>query len=180
MTRWNRFSVVNDPAEIVSAGSMTPPNRFFRRILGHMQNCFNPWIRALGGIDWWKNRGSKISCNCPFKEQITLISCFVMVVSYRKGSINSSLHYVSVAGLFKRIKMRTLVVLKICNKSFCLILLNVVLKMCNKNCLLFNIVKFLSNVQNNAVLMNFTLFTNFFYWINVTGTLPSLLTSKRQ
>jgi hypothetical protein len=33
----------------------------------HMQNGFSPWISALGGVDWWKNRGSKISCNCPFK-----------------------------------------------------------------------------------------------------------------
>jgi hypothetical protein len=33
-----------------------------------MQNGFRPWIRALGEIDWRKNRGSKISCYCPFKK----------------------------------------------------------------------------------------------------------------
>jgi hypothetical protein len=46
-------------SEIVSARSLTPLNdplkfeycRFFRRILGHMQNGFSPGIRAVGGVD---------------------------------------------------------------------------------------------------------------------------------
>jgi hypothetical protein len=34
-----------------------------------MRNGFSPWIRALGGIVWWKkNRGSKISWQCPFNH----------------------------------------------------------------------------------------------------------------
>jgi hypothetical protein len=62
MTLLKSFSVANDPAEIVWAGSMIPQKRFqcghwprwnsnivdfFRRILGHMQYGFSPWIRAL-------------------------------------------------------------------------------------------------------------------------------------
>jgi hypothetical protein len=35
----------------------------FEAIRSHMRNGLSPWIRALGGIDWRKNRGSKISCN---------------------------------------------------------------------------------------------------------------------
>jgi hypothetical protein len=31
-------------------------------------NGFSPWIRALGRIIWWKNRGAKISWHCPFKH----------------------------------------------------------------------------------------------------------------
>jgi hypothetical protein len=33
-----------------------PPMKFeyCRRILGHMQNGLSPWLRALGGVDWWK------------------------------------------------------------------------------------------------------------------------------
>jgi hypothetical protein len=34
------------------------------RIRSHMRNGFNP----IGGVDWWKNWVSKISCNCPFKS----------------------------------------------------------------------------------------------------------------
>jgi hypothetical protein len=32
----------------------TSYHRFSRRIRSHMQNGFRPWIRALGGIVWWK------------------------------------------------------------------------------------------------------------------------------
>jgi hypothetical protein len=56
--RWNRFSGVNDTAEIVSAVSMTSLkfeyNRFSRRIRSHMLDGFRAWIRVLGGIVWWK------------------------------------------------------------------------------------------------------------------------------
>jgi hypothetical protein len=55
------------------AGLLTPPKwfrrlskRLPRRIRSHMRNGFSPWIRARGGVDWWKNRGPKISCNCTF------------------------------------------------------------------------------------------------------------------
>jgi hypothetical protein len=27
---------------------------FSRRIRGHLRKGFRPWIRALGGVDWWK------------------------------------------------------------------------------------------------------------------------------
>jgi hypothetical protein len=33
-----------------------------------MQNGFSPWVRAQGGVDWWKIQRSKISCQCPFKQ----------------------------------------------------------------------------------------------------------------
>jgi hypothetical protein len=31
-----------------------------------MQTGFTLLIRDIYGVDWWKNRGSKISCYCPF------------------------------------------------------------------------------------------------------------------
>jgi hypothetical protein len=42
-------------------------SRFSRRLRSHMRNGFSPCISAIGGIVWWKDRGSKISCHCPFK-----------------------------------------------------------------------------------------------------------------
>jgi hypothetical protein len=33
-------------------------SRFSRRIRSHMWNGFSPWIRALGGIVWWKKTES--------------------------------------------------------------------------------------------------------------------------
>jgi hypothetical protein len=39
--------------------------QFFRRILGHMQNGFSPWIGALGGVDLWKNEGRKSRALVP-------------------------------------------------------------------------------------------------------------------
>jgi hypothetical protein len=60
---------------IETAGSelCTRLSRFSRRKRSHMQNVFRPWIRALGGIVWWKNRGSKISWHCPFKLSATSV-----------------------------------------------------------------------------------------------------------
>jgi hypothetical protein len=46
----------------------------------------SPWIRALGGVDWWKNRGSKMSCNCPLKywyAKCSKILSFCVVSSMR-------------------------------------------------------------------------------------------------
>jgi hypothetical protein len=52
-------------------------NRFWRlskrlslRIRCHtgMQNGFSLLIKDIYGVDWWKSRESKISCNCPFKK----------------------------------------------------------------------------------------------------------------
>jgi hypothetical protein len=31
-----------------------------------MQKCFNLLISDPSGMDWWKNRGSKITWDCPF------------------------------------------------------------------------------------------------------------------
>jgi hypothetical protein len=51
--RWNRFWRLS--------------KRLSRRIRCHMQNGFSLLIRDIYGVDWWKkNRGSKISCYCPF------------------------------------------------------------------------------------------------------------------
>jgi hypothetical protein len=55
--RWNRFWRIS--------------KRIFWRIRRHMRNGVSPWIMALDGVDWWKNRGSKISCNCPFKGTVS-------------------------------------------------------------------------------------------------------------
>jgi hypothetical protein len=51
-------------------------NRFWRlskqlsrRIRCHMQNSFSLLIRDMGLIDE-KNRGSKITCYCPFKHDM--------------------------------------------------------------------------------------------------------------
>jgi hypothetical protein len=45
-------------------------SRLSQQICSHMRNGFSPWIRALWGIVWWKNRGSKISWLCPFKKKV--------------------------------------------------------------------------------------------------------------
>jgi hypothetical protein len=44
--------------------------RLSRRIRNHMRNGFSPWVRALGGVDWWTNQRSKISWRCPFNIHI--------------------------------------------------------------------------------------------------------------
>jgi hypothetical protein len=31
------------------------------------------WIRFLRGIVWWKNRGPKIACHCPFNMFLTML-----------------------------------------------------------------------------------------------------------
>jgi hypothetical protein len=65
---------VNDPMKIVFAGPMTCRNSFSesfnrisQRMLSHMWNGF----RALSGIDWKKNRGSKISWHCFFMDSLS-------------------------------------------------------------------------------------------------------------
>jgi hypothetical protein len=63
-SHWNRG--IRFRGLIETAGSELC-KRLSRRKRSHMQNGFRPWIRALGGIVWWKNRGSKISWHCPFK-----------------------------------------------------------------------------------------------------------------
>jgi hypothetical protein len=57
---WNRM---------VSAGSLTPLKfgycRFFWRLLGHMQNGYSPWIRALGLTDKKNPYGRKSRASVP-------------------------------------------------------------------------------------------------------------------
>jgi hypothetical protein len=51
----------NDPAE-------TEFDDFRSDYLGEyeaMQNGFSPWIRALDGVDWWKNEGRKSLATVP-------------------------------------------------------------------------------------------------------------------
>jgi hypothetical protein len=88
-SQWLRcasHSGVNDSAVHVTAESMTPlctsqrshwlccdktrwlQSRFARRILIHIEKGFNPCLRGLGGVVWWKNQRSKISCQGPFKS----------------------------------------------------------------------------------------------------------------
>jgi hypothetical protein len=56
--------------------------RFARRILSHMRNGFSPWIRALGGDDWWKkNRGSKISFS-PLSQRPFYSTGITPIMSY--------------------------------------------------------------------------------------------------
>jgi hypothetical protein len=45
-------------------------SRFSRRILIHIEKGFNPCLRALGGVVWWKKQRSKISCQGPFKNAL--------------------------------------------------------------------------------------------------------------
>jgi hypothetical protein len=52
--RWNCFSGVIDSAEI----QFLSISRWMR---SHMQMAFKLWIRALGGVNLWKNQRSKIS-----------------------------------------------------------------------------------------------------------------------
>jgi hypothetical protein len=54
--RWNRFWRLL--------------KRLSRRIRSHMRKGFSLLIRDLYGVDWWKNRESKISWHCPFKKLI--------------------------------------------------------------------------------------------------------------
>jgi hypothetical protein len=67
-------SVANDSAVHVSAVTMTllcnQLCRFTPQIWSHIQKGFNPCIRGLGGVVWWKKQRSKISCQGPFKNLI--------------------------------------------------------------------------------------------------------------
>jgi hypothetical protein len=65
---WNRGSGFHGLIETAEANNFKRLSRISRRFRSHMRNGYSPWIRALGGVDWWKkNRGSKISWHCPFK-----------------------------------------------------------------------------------------------------------------
>jgi hypothetical protein len=44
-------------------------SRFSPRIRSHIQKLFNPCIRGLWGVVWWKNQRSKISCQGPLKVE---------------------------------------------------------------------------------------------------------------
>jgi hypothetical protein len=48
-----------------------------------MQNGFRPWIRALGRIIWWKNRGSKSYDTVPL----------IIDTRSRSGSSSSAFFY---------------------------------------------------------------------------------------
>jgi hypothetical protein len=69
-SHWNRGNQSRGLIEtaetnpVVSAESVLCKwlSRITRRIRSHMQNCFSPWIRALGDIVWWKKtKGQKCS-----------------------------------------------------------------------------------------------------------------------
>jgi hypothetical protein len=47
-------------------------SRFCPRIRSYIQKDFNPCIRGLGGVVWWKNQRSKISCQGPIKNAFCL------------------------------------------------------------------------------------------------------------
>jgi hypothetical protein len=54
--RWNRFSRLS--------------KWLSRRIRSHMRNGFSLWVRALGGVDWWKKtRGRKSRDTVPLTEK---------------------------------------------------------------------------------------------------------------
>jgi hypothetical protein len=94
---WCPDEVFHFAITVISAVSMTPLkfeyNRFSRRIRSHMRNGFRPWIRALGDYLMKKNRGSKISCNCPFNETTFLYNIldvdFVSLLSRIKTQLTS-------------------------------------------------------------------------------------------
>jgi hypothetical protein len=44
-------------------------SRFSRRILIHIEKGFNPCLRGVEGVVWWKKKQrSKIRCQGPFKD----------------------------------------------------------------------------------------------------------------
>jgi hypothetical protein len=76
-SHWNHGIRFRSLIETAEADNLKQLYRISRRFRSHLRNGFSPWIRALGG-DWWKrNRGSKISWHCPFKEHTVQSSLFV-------------------------------------------------------------------------------------------------------
>jgi hypothetical protein len=47
-------------------------SRFSQQIRRHMRNGFSPWIRALGGIVWWKKSEGENLVTLSFLEQLHL------------------------------------------------------------------------------------------------------------
>jgi hypothetical protein len=85
MTRWNLKSYIWVRSIFLKKGINQVwrlSKQLSRRIRSHMRNDFSPWFLVLGGLDWWKNRGSKISCNCPFKKRSTMHTNVSEVVSH--------------------------------------------------------------------------------------------------
>jgi hypothetical protein len=52
---WNHGSGLCGLIDTAEADNLKQFSRISRRFPSHMQNGFTPWIRALGGVDWWKN-----------------------------------------------------------------------------------------------------------------------------
>jgi hypothetical protein len=77
--RWSRFCSLYQTAEAIHFQQLS---WFSRRIRSYIQNGFSPRIRALGGIVWWKNRGSKISWHCPFKTFLLPYPFFPLFIFY--------------------------------------------------------------------------------------------------
>jgi hypothetical protein len=46
-------------------------SRFSRRILIHIEKGFNPCLRGLGGVVWWKTRGRKSRVRVPLRISIS-------------------------------------------------------------------------------------------------------------
>jgi peptidoglycan/xylan/chitin deacetylase (PgdA/CDA1 family) len=70
--RWNRFSRL--------------PKRLSRRIRSHMRNGFSLWVRALGGVDWWKKtRGRKSRDTVPLRTQFIFdIYLLITIFSWKR------------------------------------------------------------------------------------------------
>jgi hypothetical protein len=59
-------------------------SRFSPRIRSHIQKGFNLCIRGLGGVVWWKNQRSKISCQGLFNQLLFLLRSLFWICSSRR------------------------------------------------------------------------------------------------
>jgi hypothetical protein len=82
-SHWNCRSDFRGLIETAEADIFKRLSRISRWFRSHMRNGFNPWIRELGGVDWWKNWGSKIWWHCPFKNVKTLYSFLLFSFTFR-------------------------------------------------------------------------------------------------
>jgi hypothetical protein len=82
-SHWNRRNQSHGLIETVESELCKRLSPLSRQIQSNMRNGFSPWIRALEGTVWWKNRGLKISWHCPFNFSFRLTNNFLSYGNYR-------------------------------------------------------------------------------------------------
>jgi hypothetical protein len=75
-SHWNRGRGFRGLIETAEADNFKRLSWISWQFWRHIWNGFSPWIRALRGIVWWKNRGSKILWHCPFKHKLYITNKF--------------------------------------------------------------------------------------------------------